>query len=167
MTAMISGISLPKASGAQRRAFPAILSPKHLAAAARLAAEIKIHHMPELDSWAVEGCELGWTAAGTSDWGTDCRHAGELLADALNSRAPQIFDTTKVETRDFHEIPPRMTNGFTAESIRGPVNNTEPNTIRMRILLDCPIQRPRDARWLTTGQKEVTPIAHRSRWRRS
>jgi hypothetical protein len=36
-----------------------------------------------------------WTAAGTSDWGTDCRHAGELLADALNSRAPQIFDTIK------------------------------------------------------------------------
>jgi hypothetical protein len=95
MTAMISGISLPKASGAQRRAFPAILSPKHLAAAARLAAEMKIHHMPELDSWAVEGCELGWTAAGTSDWGTDCRHAGKLHADALNSRAPQIFDTIK------------------------------------------------------------------------
>jgi N12 class adenine-specific DNA methylase len=92
MTAMILGISLPKASGAQRRAFPAILSPKHHAAAARLAAEIKSHHMPELASWTVEACELGWTAAGTSDWGTDCRHAGELLADALNSRAPQIFD---------------------------------------------------------------------------
>jgi hypothetical protein len=85
MTAMISGISLPKASGAQRRAFPAILSPKHLAAAARLAAEIKIHHMPELASWTVEACELGWTAA----------DAGELLADALNRRAPQIFDTIK------------------------------------------------------------------------
>jgi hypothetical protein len=95
MTAMISGISLPKASDAQRRAFPAILSPKHLAAAARLAAEIKIHHMPELASWTVEACELGWTAAGTSDWGTDCRDAGELLADALNRRAPQIFDTIK------------------------------------------------------------------------
>jgi hypothetical protein len=86
-----------------------------------------------------EACELDWTAAGTSDWGTDCRHAGELLADALNSRAPQIFDTTKVETRDFHEIPPRMTKGFTAESIRGPANNTEPNAIRMRVLVDCPI----------------------------
>jgi N12 class adenine-specific DNA methylase len=54
MTAMISGISLPKGSGAQRRAFPAILSPKHLAAAARLAAEIKSHHMPELASWTVK-----------------------------------------------------------------------------------------------------------------
>lgn len=58
-------------------------------------AEIKIHHMPELASWTVEARQLGWTAAGTSEWGTDRRHAGELLADALNSRVPQIFDTVK------------------------------------------------------------------------
>ncbi|MFT4119147.1 Eco57I restriction-modification methylase domain-containing protein [Bradyrhizobium sp.] len=57
--------------------------------------EIKIHHMPELASWTVEARQLGWTAAGTSEWGTDRRHAGELLADALNSRVPQIFDTVK------------------------------------------------------------------------
>jgi N12 class adenine-specific DNA methylase len=95
MTAMISGLSLPTASCAQRRAFPAILSPKHLAAVARLAAEIKTHHMPELASWTVEACQLGWTAAGTLEWGTDCRHGGELLADALNSPAPQISDTIK------------------------------------------------------------------------
>ncbi|MHC2627274.1 N12 class adenine-specific DNA methylase/adenine-specific DNA methylase [Bradyrhizobium huanghuaihaiense] len=60
-------------------------------------AEIKIHHMPELASWTVEGRQLGWMAAGTSEWGTDRRHAGELLADALNSRVPQIFDTIKEE----------------------------------------------------------------------
>ncbi len=58
-------------------------------------AEIKIHHMPELASWTVEARQLGWTAAGTSEWGTDRRHAGELLADALNSRVPQIFDIIK------------------------------------------------------------------------
>ena len=58
-------------------------------------AEIKIHHMPELASWTVEARQLGWMAAGTSEWGTDRRHAGELLADALNSRVPQIFDTIK------------------------------------------------------------------------
>ena len=61
----------------------------------RLGAEIKIHHMPELASWTVEARQLGWTAAGTSEWGTDRRHAGELLTDALNSRVPQIFDTVK------------------------------------------------------------------------
>ncbi|MVT69494.1 lactate dehydrogenase [Bradyrhizobium pachyrhizi] len=58
-------------------------------------AEIGIHHMPELASWTVEARQLGWMAAGTSEWGTDRRHAGELLADALNSRVPQIFDTIK------------------------------------------------------------------------
>ncbi|MBY3060317.1 DEAD/DEAH box helicase family protein [Rhizobium leguminosarum] len=60
-----------------------------------MGAEIKIHHMPELASWTVEARQLGWTAAGTSEWGTDRRHAGELLTDALNSRVPQIFDTVK------------------------------------------------------------------------
>lgn len=57
--------------------------------------EIRIHHMPELGSWTVEARQLGYSAAGTSEWGTSRRHAGELLADALNSRVPQIFDTFK------------------------------------------------------------------------
>ncbi|CUX71456.1 Putative methylase (fragment) [Agrobacterium sp. NCPPB 925] len=56
-------------------------------------ADIRIHHMPELGSWTVEARQLGYSAAGTSEWGTSRRHAGELLADALNSRVPQIFDT--------------------------------------------------------------------------
>ncbi|SCB38529.1 MULTISPECIES: N-6 DNA methylase [Rhizobium] len=60
-----------------------------------MGAEIRIHHLPELGSWTVEARQLGWTAAGTSEWGTDRRHAGELLADALNSRVPQIFDVFK------------------------------------------------------------------------
>ncbi|MDQ0563023.1 N12 class adenine-specific DNA methylase/adenine-specific DNA methylase [Rhizobium mesoamericanum] len=58
-----------------------------------MGAEIRIHHLPELASWTVEARALGWMAAGTSEWGTERRHAGELLADALNSRVPQIFDT--------------------------------------------------------------------------
>ncbi|KRB58442.1 lactate dehydrogenase [Rhizobium sp. Root708] len=61
----------------------------------RMEAEIRIHHMPELGSWTVEARELGLSAAGTSEWGTSRRHAGELLADALNSRVPQIFDVIK------------------------------------------------------------------------
>lgn len=60
-----------------------------------MGAEIAIHHMPELGSWTVEARQLGWMAAGTSEWGTDRRHAGELLGDALNSRVPQIFDVFK------------------------------------------------------------------------
>ncbi|MFU0505243.1 lactate dehydrogenase [Pseudaminobacter sp. NGMCC 1.201702] len=57
--------------------------------------DIKIHHMPELASWTVDARQLGYLAVGTSECGTGRRHAGELLADALNSRVPQIFDTIK------------------------------------------------------------------------
>ncbi|GHD24036.1 Eco57I restriction-modification methylase domain-containing protein [Tianweitania populi] len=60
-----------------------------------MGAEIKINHMPELASWTVQARQLGWMAAGTSEWGTERRHAGELIADALNSRVPQIFDVIK------------------------------------------------------------------------
>jgi N12 class adenine-specific DNA methylase/adenine-specific DNA methylase len=61
----------------------------------KMDADIRIHHMPELGSWTVEARQLGYSAAGTSEWGTSRRHAGDLLADALNSRVPQIFDTFK------------------------------------------------------------------------
>ncbi len=57
-----------------------------------MSVDIRIHHMPELGSWTVEARQLGYSAIGTSEWGTSRRHAGELLADALNSRVPQIFD---------------------------------------------------------------------------
>ncbi|MQW86386.1 DEAD/DEAH box helicase family protein [Sinorhizobium saheli] len=60
-----------------------------------MGAEIRIHHMPELASWTVKARQLGYLAAGTSEWGTDRRHAGELIADALNSRIPQIFDAIR------------------------------------------------------------------------
>ncbi|TPJ37182.1 N-6 DNA methylase [Mesorhizobium sp. B2-8-3] len=60
-----------------------------------MGAEIRIHHMPELASWTVDARQLGYMAAGTSEWGTERRHAGELVTDALNSRMPQIFDTVK------------------------------------------------------------------------
>lgn len=60
-----------------------------------MGAEIRIHHMPELASWTVKAHQLGWIAAGTSEWGTERRHAGQLLSDALNSAVPQIFDIVK------------------------------------------------------------------------
>jgi N12 class adenine-specific DNA methylase len=61
----------------------------------RMEADIRIHHMPELGSWTVEARQLGYSAAGTSEWGTSRRYGGELLSDALNSRVPQIFDVFK------------------------------------------------------------------------
>lgn len=47
--------------------------------------DIRIHYVPELGSWIVESRQLGYSAAGTSEWGTSRHHAGELLVDALNS----------------------------------------------------------------------------------
>lgn len=58
-------------------------------------ADITIHHTPELACWTVNARQLSWTAAGTTEWGTHRRHAGELLSDALNSSVPQIFDIVK------------------------------------------------------------------------
>lgn len=58
-------------------------------------AEISIHHLPELATWTVNARQLEWSAAGTTEWGTHRRHAGQLLSDALNSSIPQIFDTVR------------------------------------------------------------------------
>lgn len=54
-------------------------------------ADITIHHTPELACWTVSARQLGWSAAGTTEWGTHRRDAGQLLSDALNSSIPQIF----------------------------------------------------------------------------
>ncbi len=58
-------------------------------------ADTTIHHMPELATWTVNARQLEWSAAGTTEWGTHRRHAGQLLSDALNSSVPQIFDTIR------------------------------------------------------------------------
>ncbi|GEO86733.1 MULTISPECIES: helicase-related protein [Alphaproteobacteria] len=58
-------------------------------------ADISIHHLPELATWTVNARQLEWSAAGTTEWGTHRRHAGQLLSDALNSSVPQIFDTVR------------------------------------------------------------------------
>lgn len=63
-------------------------------------ADITIHHTAELACWTVNARQLSWTAAGTTEWGTHRRHAGELLSDALNSSIPQIFDTVKEGDRE-------------------------------------------------------------------
>ena len=58
-------------------------------------ADITIHHTPELACWTVTAYGLQYSAAGTTEWGTHRRNAGQLLSDALKSSIPQIFDTVK------------------------------------------------------------------------
>ena len=50
-----------------------------------------VNHVPEIASWSVD-MQAFKGAAATSEWGTAKRHAGELLADALNNRVPQVYN---------------------------------------------------------------------------
>lgn len=58
-----------------------------------LEARIEVFHTPQLATWTVNANSLKWSAIGTSVFGTHRRHAGDLLADALNAGIPQIYDT--------------------------------------------------------------------------
>ncbi|WOJ91717.1 N-6 DNA methylase (plasmid) [Methylocapsa polymorpha] len=54
--------------------------------------ETFIHHTPEIAAWTLNVRAFDGQAAATSEWGTERRHAGLLLSDALNASIPQIFD---------------------------------------------------------------------------
>ena len=66
----------------------------------------RVRHTVEVASWSLDQSRYEGAAAATSEWGTERRHAGLLLSDALNSSLPQIHDTTReggVETRVLNE----------------------------------------------------------------
>ena len=50
-----------------------------------MATETRVLHCEELATWSVDMARFIGTAAGTSEWGTGRRNAGQLLHDALNS----------------------------------------------------------------------------------
>ena len=54
-----------------------------------------IRHTVEIASWSIDLQPFHGQAAATSEWGTQRRHAGELLDDALNAVIPQIYDHWK------------------------------------------------------------------------
>jgi N12 class adenine-specific DNA methylase len=61
----------------------------------KMEADIRIHHMPELGSWTVEARQLGYSAAGTSEWGTEpppCRRAARRCA-----QQPRAADLRRVQ----------------------------------------------------------------------
>ena len=51
-----------------------------------------VRHTVEVASWSVDEAPFKGQAAATSLWGTERRHAGLLLGDALNSAIPTIWD---------------------------------------------------------------------------
>lgn len=85
-------------------------------------ADISIHHTPELACWTVSARQLGWSAAGTTEWGTHRRDAGQLLSDALNSSIPQVFDTVKdgdTERRVLNTVETEAANTKRMGALRG------------------------------------------------
>lgn len=67
---------------------------------------ISVSHAPQLGLWTVQG---GWnvrlSVSNTTEWGTDRRSALELLEDALNLRAPTVYDHDPETDRDVINAP--------------------------------------------------------------
>ena len=61
--------------------------------AEQIGVEVRIRHTVEIASWSFNIHAFAGLAASTSEWGTQRRHAGEMLDDALNAVIPQIYDT--------------------------------------------------------------------------
>ncbi|MBB2164558.1 DEAD/DEAH box helicase family protein [Gluconacetobacter sp. 1b LMG 1731] len=58
-----------------------------------LGVETRIHHTAQVACWSVDKLPFAGKAEATSVWGTERRHAGELLEDALTQASPKIYDT--------------------------------------------------------------------------
>ena len=71
--------------------------------------EAQIFHTVQAAVWGVKAHGLAGSAAGTSEWGTARRHAGQLLHDALNSATPQIYDTKVVNGDEVRVLNPEAT----------------------------------------------------------
>ncbi|MHB0726458.1 DEAD/DEAH box helicase family protein [Roseomonas mucosa] len=70
---------------------------------------VQIRHTVEIASWSFNIHAFDGHAAATSEWGTERRHAGYLLDDALNAAIPQIYDTWIEDGRERREINPAET----------------------------------------------------------
>ena len=64
----------------------------------------RVRHTVEIAAWSLDLSRYEGAASATSEWGTQRRHAGLLLSDALNSSLPQIHDTKLVDGREVREL---------------------------------------------------------------
>jgi N12 class adenine-specific DNA methylase len=63
-----------------------------------------IRHEASVAAWNVNLRDFSWRPNATSEWGTDRRHAGELLQEALNGSLPQVFDTDPDDKRILNPV---------------------------------------------------------------
>ena len=59
--------------------------------------ETRVFHVPAVAHWSIDVSNFAGLADCRTRWGTERRHAGELLDDALNAHIPQIWDTWRDE----------------------------------------------------------------------
>ncbi|MBB3175386.1 N12 class adenine-specific DNA methylase/adenine-specific DNA methylase [Endobacter medicaginis] len=71
--------------------------------------EASVHHTPSIACWTVAKNAFAGRAEATSVWGTERRHAGELLEDALTAAIPPIFDTWRDADGEHRELNARET----------------------------------------------------------
>jgi len=57
----------------------------------------RVRHTREIACWSVDLSRFEGAAEATSQWGTERRHAGLLLSDALNGASPQVWDVKWVD----------------------------------------------------------------------
>ena len=77
--------------------------------AEQMGVAVQIRHTVEIASWSFSIHAFAGLAAATSEWGTERRHAGHLLDDALNAVIPQIFDTWIEDGTERRELNPAET----------------------------------------------------------
>ncbi len=72
--------------------------------AEQMGVTVQIRHTVEIACWSFNIHAFAGIAAATSEWGTERRHAGHLLDDALNAVIPQIFDTWMEDGKERREL---------------------------------------------------------------
>lgn len=68
-----------------------------------------IYHVVGLGSWSLNTNAYAGDGASTTEWGTQRRHAGLLLDDALNASIPQIYDVWTEDGREMRRLNPEET----------------------------------------------------------
>jgi len=74
-----------------------------------LGVETTLYHTAAVAAWSVDKSAFAGKAEATSVWGTERRHAGELLEDALTQSLPKIYDTWRDADGEHRELNTRET----------------------------------------------------------
>jgi N12 class adenine-specific DNA methylase len=66
--------------------------------------ETQVRHLSGIGTWNLNTSAFAGEASCTTEWGTERRHAGLLMDDALNASIPQIFDVWMEDGREMRQL---------------------------------------------------------------